>query len=117
MIEASNSSVGAVSPQPQYSEIEKGYGVKQTRFADRPGGYGWKVNDDPVARDAVGPPAKRFGASTRPLASLVATEHTLLPPKQEMDCFVSLPGNHLNARNEVQPPFATYRHAWGGGRR
>lgn len=28
---------------PEYQDMDGGYGVKQSRFNQRPGGYGWKV--------------------------------------------------------------------------
>lgn len=29
---------------PSYEEVERGYGTRQTRGSQRPGGYGWKVD-------------------------------------------------------------------------
>mmetsp|Transcript_26609 Transcript_26609/g.47351 ORF Transcript_26609/g.47351 Transcript_26609/m.47351 type:complete len:169 (-) Transcript_26609:179-685(-) len=101
---------GAVPPA--YTDMDGGYGVKQSRFNQRPGGYGWKAADKKMLDTIVGDPSTRFGGYRQP-QSLIVSPATLTPPKDVLDCFVALPGNTLNARNTMQPPFTTHRSVRG----
>eukprot|EP00873_Tetraselmis_striata_P024328 jgi/Tetstr1/444592/TSEL_032442.t1 len=97
---------------PEYQDMDGGYGVKQSRFDQRPGGYGWKAAEQEVLHAVVGAPPGRFSGYRQP-QSLIVSPATLTPPTGALDCFQALPGSKLNARNTMQPPFTTNRSLWG----